>query len=152
MAYQLKPHKHRYGFGEGGSLRQCMSSHFLLLSSVRSSLFCLLWLMECFMGLINLLEHFYICSNTHYTQQHTRKCAKCPILEGSGTVFTGLTRRYRCRFLIWASLLQQENNPAETGNANYVVDYNYKISKWKWQTSESFLNLKYITSFTFPAL
>jgi hypothetical protein len=30
----------------------------------------------------------------------------------------------KCRTLIWASLLQQENNPAATGNVNYYVDYN----------------------------
>jgi hypothetical protein len=31
---------------------------------------------------------------------------------------------YRCRILIWASLIQQENNPAATGYVNYYVDYN----------------------------
>ena len=31
---------------------------------------------------------------------------------------------YRCRILIWASLLQQEYNPAATENVNYYVDYN----------------------------
>jgi hypothetical protein len=31
---------------------------------------------------------------------------------------------YRCMILMWASLLQQENNPAATGNVNYCVDYN----------------------------
>ena len=31
---------------------------------------------------------------------------------------------YRCRILIWANLLQQDNNPAATGNVNYHVDFN----------------------------
>ena len=29
----------------------------------------------------------------------------------------------RPRILMWASLLQQENNPAVTGNVTYYVDY-----------------------------
>ena len=37
------------------------------------------------------------------------------------------THMYRYRILIWASLLQQENNHAATGNVNHYVDYNW----WK---------------------
>ena len=75
---------------------------------------------------------------------------------------------YSDRIVIWASLLQQDNNPT-TGNLNYV-DYMWiiinghfcrgwlifllgqiksDISTWKWQTLEAFLKLKYTRNLHF---
>ena len=46
--------------------------------------------------------------------QHSVRASRFSVLDSLD--------KYRCRILISASLLQQENNPAATGNANYYVD------------------------------
>lgn len=56
-----------------------------------------------------------------WPQQYVK--AVMPILL-TRQILTKLTlRQYRCRIFIWANLLQQDNNPAETGHLNYCVDY-----------------------------